>query len=351
MELCWLSPVQRPSLRELRIMLLHLQSTRDDLDTLAFDQKWNQLLPRHHAEMHNTIATIETNDFSVLPSEDDAGFYRRSGTTSGNIKDELQMIHDRNALRSSLVDSRLSELDPSLLVHSEEFQSNLQPWSSSSFGSLPTNLTSHRRELKPVPINELSLEAELAEDNFLSFHSMNREFPDEEKEFVVVSALDHETKSAQGSKVVSGNNSLEPIHHVTEVHHLLQNAREEDDVKATHSDENSLSDDFEELNRDDSFEKSINSQERERPAVRTDRASVQLIDMEQKTSDNVGSLVVDMTNNSGPNHLLNFAGHSLSNMDLSNRSLSAENVSANTETDAVSFVVVAEDQSFMNQNE
>lgn len=51
MCLCWQAPAQRPSLRELRIMLLHLRSSRDDDSALGgddtdFDRKWNQLMPR-----------------------------------------------------------------------------------------------------------------------------------------------------------------------------------------------------------------------------------------------------------------------------------------------------------------
>ena len=48
MQVCWQdSPGSRASLRELRIMLLHLHSaSRGDPDTASFDQKWNQLMPR-----------------------------------------------------------------------------------------------------------------------------------------------------------------------------------------------------------------------------------------------------------------------------------------------------------------
>ena len=47
MQLCWCGqPLQRPSLRQLRIMLLHLMSNKIDTSSAAFDRKWNQLLPR-----------------------------------------------------------------------------------------------------------------------------------------------------------------------------------------------------------------------------------------------------------------------------------------------------------------
>ena len=48
MSLCWTAPPARPSLRELRIMLLHLRAHSgappDDGDD--FERKWNKMLPR-----------------------------------------------------------------------------------------------------------------------------------------------------------------------------------------------------------------------------------------------------------------------------------------------------------------
>ena len=46
MQLCWAEPSQRPSLRELRIMILHLMSSKINADSSTFEQKWNQLMPR-----------------------------------------------------------------------------------------------------------------------------------------------------------------------------------------------------------------------------------------------------------------------------------------------------------------
>jgi hypothetical protein len=47
MEMCWhTAPGQRASLRELRIMLLHLRSAVRENPSADFDQKWNQLMPR-----------------------------------------------------------------------------------------------------------------------------------------------------------------------------------------------------------------------------------------------------------------------------------------------------------------
>lgn len=52
MKLCWHEPLYRASPRELRIMLLHLLSTKtssnnsSESDNSAFDKKWDQLMPR-----------------------------------------------------------------------------------------------------------------------------------------------------------------------------------------------------------------------------------------------------------------------------------------------------------------
>jgi len=69
MQMCWqASPGNRASLRELRIMLLHLHSaSRGDPDTTSFDQKWNQLMPRPNTEdfsagSGNSSARAETVD-------------------------------------------------------------------------------------------------------------------------------------------------------------------------------------------------------------------------------------------------------------------------------------------------
>jgi len=64
MQMCWqASPGNRASLRELRIMLLHLHSaSRGDPDTASFDQKWNQLMPRQALSNREDLsATIENS--------------------------------------------------------------------------------------------------------------------------------------------------------------------------------------------------------------------------------------------------------------------------------------------------
>lgn len=77
MSLCWLAPAQRPSLRELRIMLLHLRSSRDELEAADFDRRWNQLMPRSPAAIATTLPSVMTSthddeeaemSFSLAPS-------------------------------------------------------------------------------------------------------------------------------------------------------------------------------------------------------------------------------------------------------------------------------------------
>ena len=76
MSLCWLAPAQRPSLRELRIMLLHLRSSRDDLEAAEFDRRWDQLMPRSPVDIAATLPSVITDNddeeaemsFSLAPS-------------------------------------------------------------------------------------------------------------------------------------------------------------------------------------------------------------------------------------------------------------------------------------------
>ena len=55
--------MQRPSLRELRIMLLHLLSRKRNIEDDAFEQKWKQLLPRQpvaDVKANEPIATVSS---------------------------------------------------------------------------------------------------------------------------------------------------------------------------------------------------------------------------------------------------------------------------------------------------
>ena len=120
MQLCWCDqPLQRPSLRQLRIMLLHLMSNKIDTSSAAFDRKWNQLLPRRPPQVTGEDKAPLTNG---APPSGKAGF-------------------DRDSPR----------LDASLLT---------QVGSLMSDSDLST--TDDRTGSVSSPVNELSLEAELS---------------------------------------------------------------------------------------------------------------------------------------------------------------------------------------------
>lgn len=358
-----MAPAQRPSLRELRIMLLHLQSSKDELDALAFDQKWSQLMPRHSATMHNSIATIESHDITVLPLEEDEEFYYRGGMLGGSIMGEFRALHSRDAFQPLRMDSRFSELDPALLVHSGEFQSNLLPWA--TFESSPQDLTLHREELRQIPIRELSLEAEFRAEDSSTFHAKEREedFLNRNKEFDFVSALSNHsrnTKPDESSKVTA-RNSTDRICHVAEVYHPSVDLQEDIQEKPLlnsmpNGSENSLSDAFRELNSEDGLDK-INSSSS--VAVKEDggRTSAEANAAKaQKTEDDLcSSLVTDLENNNRPMELLDFVERKMSAAEENRRTslsreLSRDNSAAAThaETDGV---IVTEDRSFVSRHD
>jgi len=149
MEMCWHAiPGQRASLRELRIMLLHLRSAaRDNPETSAdFDQKWNQLMPRraafNHAEPRSTtvdIHTVSSNDLDV-----------DLGTLSGST-------------RPVSFDSDFSEFNTSVSAQAGSLQPSI--WSASvtpDSAGLASDVSYQRESLAVTsPINEMSLAAEL----------------------------------------------------------------------------------------------------------------------------------------------------------------------------------------------
>ena len=50
-QLCLSDPEQRPSLRQVRILLLHLLASKGSSQSSLFDQKWNQLMPKKPAQV------------------------------------------------------------------------------------------------------------------------------------------------------------------------------------------------------------------------------------------------------------------------------------------------------------
>jgi len=140
MQMCWQdSPGNRASLRELRIMLLHLHSaSRGDPDTTSFDQKWNQLMPRQLSSVEDP--SISSGHSFVHPVVD-----VDLGTVSGSSAQPADF------------------LEPNTLANHV-----LSPETSSSFSANADN-----SETKS-PVNEMSLAAELG-GTFQSYHSDNDE--------------------------------------------------------------------------------------------------------------------------------------------------------------------------------
>ena len=129
MQLCWCDqPQQRPSLRQLRIMLLHLMSNKIDTTSAAFDRKWNQLLPRRPPQVTNVggAVTRNTPPLTAVPPSGTAG------TSKGGL------------------DSEFTRLDASLLTQA------------GSLHSVSDISIDDRTESIKSPVNELSLEAELS---------------------------------------------------------------------------------------------------------------------------------------------------------------------------------------------
>jgi len=128
MQMCWqASPGNRASLRELRIMLLHLHSaSRGDPDTASFDLKWNQLMPRQ------TMPNIE--DLSASGGNNSA-----RAQTVDVVDIDLGMPGGNSALPASF-ESDLSEVNTS--------PNHIWP---------PVTSSSNAKS----PVNEMSLAAEL----------------------------------------------------------------------------------------------------------------------------------------------------------------------------------------------
>lgn len=149
MSLCWLSPAQRPSLRELRIMLLHLRSTREELDTSTladFDRKWNQLMPRHAAIGMPTfrpviVDSIDDSDGDMEFSLDDkrtlSSFAQKSSSNDMQFS-MMAPVHggglvpmlSTGPVRPASFDSEFSsELNASLLAQAGSLQASLRSFS------------------------------------------------------------------------------------------------------------------------------------------------------------------------------------------------------------------------------
>lgn len=138
MQLCWSEPRLRPSLRELRIMLLHLLSTKGNSDSSAFEQKWNQLMPRRPPVVQRVADGSDAHtgfdtDFMQLDAA-------RLAENAGGVT---------NGIANGVANSNVSGAQ-NLSLHDELSQAM-------TYG---TNTPSPTKEMSPT--NELSLEAELS---------------------------------------------------------------------------------------------------------------------------------------------------------------------------------------------
>jgi len=147
MSLCWLSPAQRPSLRELRIMLLHLKSSRDDQETAEFDRRWNQLMPR-------SPAAVPTALTAVIGSHDDDEEAEMNFSLAPPVQPKpdipttiMPMVHGLPSpgihahVRPGSFDSEFSsELNASLLAQAGSRQTSLHSLSTSP-GNTPDDIT------------------------------------------------------------------------------------------------------------------------------------------------------------------------------------------------------------------
>lgn len=147
MSLCWLAPAQRPSLRELRIMLLHLRSSRDELEAADFDRRWNQLMPRSPAAIATTLPSVIADasgdeeaemNFSLAPS----ALPKRDSADLHNPT--LAMVHSLVSpavVRPASFDSEFSsEWNASMLAHAGSRQASLRSLSTSP-GNTPDDAT------------------------------------------------------------------------------------------------------------------------------------------------------------------------------------------------------------------
>jgi serine/threonine protein kinase len=172
MQMCWNpSPGQRASLRELRIMLLHLRSlVQGDPDTSAFDQKWNQLMPRRLPPTSGTVVASQQPPASV------SGTGNIQSISANVIDVDLgtftgQVHHRTNG--SSFGNHDLTELNALMLVHPSSLQqsgtANLDDGSGVGGGfnaaiprdtGIPRTVV-HGPAAVSSPVNEMSLAAEL----------------------------------------------------------------------------------------------------------------------------------------------------------------------------------------------
>lgn len=170
MQRCWLEPTQRPSVRELLIMLLHLQTQTDQSDMSEFDQKWNQLMPRQNLDNFHTFVnagTAATADQNYAQSISNGTITTIAYSDGSDISGIPEVV-----IRPTSFGSEFSELNVSLLAEAGSLQASLRS-ASGTPDSPPAAMLDPRS-----PINEMSLAAEL---NFAG-ETINKSVDDDEEE-------------------------------------------------------------------------------------------------------------------------------------------------------------------------
>jgi len=131
-------------------MLLHLRSSRDELEAAEFDRRWNQLMPRGATAIATTLPSVITSttddeeaemNFSLAPSD----LPKRSPTDIQSTV--LPMVHGLSGpgiptiVRPASFDSEFgSEFNASLLAHAGSLQTSLHSLSTSP-GNTPDDMT------------------------------------------------------------------------------------------------------------------------------------------------------------------------------------------------------------------
>ena len=127
-------------------MLLHLRSSRDELEASEFDRRWNRLMPRISASLPPVISDtnddeeVEMGDFSLAPPA-----LSKHGPTDVQTS-MLPMVHSLPgpgfpAVRPASFDSEFSsELNASLAAQAGSRQTSLRSLSTSP-GNTPDDLT------------------------------------------------------------------------------------------------------------------------------------------------------------------------------------------------------------------
>lgn len=176
MRLCWSPARSRPSLRQLRIMLLHLLSSKihTPQTASAFDEKWNKLLPRKAPQVVPAAGRDNRGgDFESLAN----GKVVQNGGSSdilqtvssdigGAVPYNSNNMHE-NKSYTNKPQQQIASGDSDHMVRLNPATLGAGPGAGDRAGlSLQAELASVHRSVEQSytsPVNELSLAAELSD--------------------------------------------------------------------------------------------------------------------------------------------------------------------------------------------